>query len=87
MLSDTKYSFSLKETSSNVVFWATTDDVESKCKDLYCFLSCKNSSIPGYGYINSCGVQISSHIDIEFCPKIDKKCYYNVTIPKWNKFQ
>ena len=28
----------------------------------------------GYGYANSCGVQISVHIDIEFCLKIDKRC-------------
>ena len=34
---------------------------------LFCFLLTLNGSVSGYGYAHSCGVQISGHIDIEFC--------------------
>ena len=37
------------------------------------FCSCSNSSVSGHGYLNPYGVQISGHIDIEFCRKLDKR--------------
>ena len=42
--------------------------IPPKCQDICSsFCSCINGSVSGYGYANSCGVQISGHIDIEFC--------------------
>ena len=41
---------------------------------LFCFLLTLNGSVSGYGYANSCSVQISGHIDIAFCLEIDKRC-------------
>ena len=73
MFSDTEYSFTLRENSSNVIFRATAGlcpvSIYPRIARIVVLISAhvKNSSVSGYGYVNSCGVQINGHIDTEVC--------------------